>query len=68
MELQHITEILIVVLLSIIGFIGVRIFSSIDLLFKKLDSLSDDFDEKCDTVNDKINQHAIEIATLKAKN
>lgn len=61
MDAAHITEIIIITLLSLIGFIGIRIFASIDKLFTKVDDLDKSFNSKCDAVTGRINDHALKI-------
>lgn len=64
MESIHIIEILILIVVSLIGFIGLRVYNQLDKLFDKIDEFEHGFDLKCDTVNKRLTGHAERIARI----
>ena len=62
MDTQHIIEILIMCLLGVVGFIGVRVHSALDNIYLKLDSMEGELNVKCNEVHKRLSGHDVKFA------
>jgi len=62
MDAQHIIEILIVCLLGLISFIGIRVHSALDRLTERFEMLESEIESRCNEVHKRINKHDLKFA------
>ncbi|MBT8448595.1 MAG: hypothetical protein KJO69_02840 [Gammaproteobacteria bacterium] len=65
-EIAQLIQLVLIPLLGVVGFVGIRIFKAIDRLYGKIDDFRADFDRRFGEVNMRVGLHAERLSRLEA--